>query len=124
MPLIAEAYARNPRGPTSYRVATSLNAYMRGDYRKALDEALLIDRPTVIYTHMVRAIAYAQLGERDEAASEVREMLAIDPHYGDHMVEDLAKRNIDPSIIHAIVDGLDKAGLKGGVATVGITRRS
>ena len=56
MPLIAEAYARNPRGPTSYRVATSLNAYVHGDYRKALDEALLIDRPTVIYTHWYRRL--------------------------------------------------------------------
>jgi adenylate cyclase len=109
---MAEAYARNPRGPTSFRVATSLYAYVHGDYRKALEEALLIDRPSLIYSHMALAIAYAGLGKRDEAAAEVKQVLALAPGYGDYVRDDLAKRNIDPGLVAAIIDGLGKAGLK------------
>jgi TolB-like protein/Tfp pilus assembly protein PilF len=113
LPLIEEAYARNPRGPPSYRIAMSLHAYMQGDYRKAAEEALKVDKLTTIYPHTALAMAYAQLGEKDKAAAEVKEMLKIDPAYGDHVVEDLEKRNVDRSIIAAILDGLAKAGMTG-----------
>ena len=108
-----EAYARNPRGPPSYRIAMSLHAYMQGDYRKAAEEALKVDKLTTIYPHTALAMAYAQLGEKDKAAAEVNEILKIDPGYGDHVVEDLEKRNVDRSIIAAILEGLAKAGMTG-----------
>jgi adenylate cyclase len=108
MPLINEAYARNPGAPMGYRIATFLHAYMTGDYQAALDAALQVK---TIYGAMARAMAYAQLGQEDNARQAVSEMLQIDPNYADHMVEDLARRNHAPEIDRAILDGLAKAGL-------------
>jgi len=111
VPLIAEAYARNPAAPSGYHVASFLNSYMHGDYQSALQEALQVKAPYTLYGHVTRAVAYAQLGDRLNAAAAVAEILKIDSKYADHVVEDLKKRNIDPGIIRAIVEGLTKAGL-------------
>ncbi len=118
-PLIAEAYARNPAAPSGYRVASFLNAYMQGDYRAALQQAIQVKAPYVLYGHMARAIAYAQLGDSANAAASVAEILRIDPDYGHRIVKDLDKRHVDPSIIQAIVEGLAKAGLQEASASTG-----
>ena len=60
---------------------------------------------------MAHAIAYAQLGRKDEAAVEIDLLLKLDPNYANRAVIDLQARNVAPEIIRAIVDGLRKAGL-------------
>jgi tetratricopeptide (TPR) repeat protein len=117
-PLIAEAYARNPAAPSGYRIAAFLNSYMRGDYSSALQQALQVNAPYVLYGHMARAMAYAQLGDSAKAAASVIELLRIDPEYADHIAEDLGRRFVDPSIVQAVVDGLAKAGLRTPPASV------
>jgi hypothetical protein len=57
-------------------------------------------------------MAHAQLGEMDEAKKAVAEILEIDPHYADHIKEDLFRRNHAPEINDAILAGLRKAGLQ------------
>jgi tetratricopeptide (TPR) repeat protein len=111
MPLISEAYARNPGSPTGYHIATFLNAYMHGDYPQALEEALQADAPYVLYGHIARAMAYGKLGDKAKAAAAVSAILQIDPDYAAHVTDDLAKRHVDPGIIQAVVDGLIEAGL-------------
>ena len=69
------------------------------------------EMPLNIYDHVFRAMTYAQLGETAEARAAVSQILAFDPNYGGHAAEDFRKRNADPSIVRAIVDGLTKAGL-------------
>ena len=110
--LIAEALARNPKTPSGYRVATFHYYYMHGDYKAALDEIMQVKTPFVLYGHIWRAMAYAQLGDKENAAAAVAEILKIDPKYGEHVEADLAKRGNSPGIIRAAVDGLSKAGLK------------
>ncbi|MEZ5906037.1 MAG: hypothetical protein R3C69_13390 [Geminicoccaceae bacterium] len=39
-------------------------------------------------------------------------ILAIDPAYGEHVHQDLAKRNVHPELIEALADGLRLAGLE------------
>jgi adenylate cyclase len=112
MPLIEEAYARNPGAPVGYHIATFLHQYMTGDYKGALESANKVQTPSVLYGAVARAIAHAQLGQMEEAREAVADILAIDPHYGDHVREDLAKRNHAPQIIQAVADGLEKAGLR------------
>ena len=118
-PLIAEAYARNPAAPSGYHVASFLNSYMHGDYQSALQQALEVKAPYTLYGHVTRAAAYAQLGDSVNAAAAVSEILKIDPKYADHVVEDLKKRNMDPAIIRALVEGLAKAGLGAPSALTG-----
>ena len=117
MPLIEEAYARNPGAPNGYHIATFLHQYMTGDYRAALQSAKKVQTPAVLYGPVARAMAHAQLGQMDEARRAVAAILEIDPRYGDHVREDLEKRNHVPEITKAIVDGLEKAGLRASAAT-------
>jgi adenylate cyclase len=117
MPLIEEAYARNPGAPVGYHIATFLHEYMTGDYQAALESAKKVQAPSVLYGALARAIAYAQLGHMDEAKSAIAEIREIDPHYGDHVREDLAKRNHIPEIIEAVAHGLEKAGLRASAGT-------
>ena len=58
-----------------------------------------------------RAMAYAQLGDSENAKAAVSQIPKIDPKYGEHAAADFRKRNADPSIVRAIADGLTKAGL-------------
>jgi adenylate cyclase len=112
LPLVQEAYARNPGQPGQYRIALFLHHYVNGRYAEALAEASRIDAPEVIYNHLALAMAYGQLGHEREARAAVARMLAIDPAYGDRVVPDLQKRNVDPALIKVVVEGLSKAGLK------------
>lgn len=112
MPLIREAYARNPGAPIGYHIATFLHEYMTGNYQAALEAADKVQTPSVLYGAVARAMAHAQLGQMNAAREAVAEIAKIDPHYLDHVREDLAKRNHVPAIIDAIMSGLKKAGLQ------------
>jgi len=109
--LVKEAYARNPAQPTMYRLALFLEHYRNGRYEEALAEAKKVDTPGIIYGHIARAMAYAQLGRDEEATFEVKAILAADPAYGENVVRDLEQRNVYPALVRMIVDGLEKAGL-------------
>lgn len=109
MPLVSAAYERDPMAPTGYRLAMFLYALMHGDYPTALDAALQVEAPFVLYGHFARAVAYAKLGKDADAAREYGELIKIDPNYRAHATTDLAKRNLNPEIIHVLVQGLDLA---------------
>ena len=113
LPLVREAFARNPAQPGLYRIVTSLRFYLDGQYEEALDEIEKANIPSVIHYHVILAMTHAQLGQTHEAAAEVREILKIDPGYGDGVVADLQKHNVYPDLIRVVVEGLRKAGLKG-----------
>jgi adenylate cyclase len=111
LPLLTEAFARNPGQPTIYRLGFFLAHYMGGRYEDALTEASRIDQRDNRFTHIVHAIAYAQLGRKNEAAAELDLLLQLNPDYGNQVVTDLQDRNMSPEIVRAVVDGLRKAGL-------------
>jgi tetratricopeptide (TPR) repeat protein len=110
-PLVQEAFARNPGQPGLYRIVTFLRFYLDGEYGKALAEAEKADIPSVIHSHVILAMAHAELGRMKEAEAEIREILKIDPDYGRNVVADMKKHNVHPDIVRAIVEGLRKAGL-------------
>ncbi len=109
--MIDKLFAHNPRAPAGYRRANFFYAYMHGDYEAALTEAMSAEMPLNIYDYVMRAMAYAQLGDSENAKAAVSQILKIDPKYGEHAAADFRKRNADPSIVRAIADGLTKAGL-------------
>ncbi|MBA4096002.1 MAG: hypothetical protein C0484_04440 [Rhodospirillum sp.] len=111
-PLIGEAFARNPATPSGYRIATFQYHYMHGDYQAALQEALQVKARYVLYGYLCAAAAYGQLGDKANAEIALAELIKIDPNYGDHVADDLAKRGTSPYIIRAVVEGLVKAGLR------------
>jgi adenylate cyclase len=111
LPLLREAFARNPAQPSGYRLAFVVDHYISGRYEEALAEAKKVEAPNIIFTHMALAMAYAALDQEQEAAAALKSILAIDAQYGDHIYADLAKRNLHPDLIQVVVDGLRKAGL-------------
>jgi adenylate cyclase len=111
LPLLTEAFARNPGQPTIYRLGFFLAHYMAGRFDEALTEASKIDQRNNRFTHIAHAIAYAQLGRKTEATAEIDLLLKLSPDYGDRVVSDLQDRNVAPAIIRAVVEGLRKAGL-------------
>ncbi len=110
-PLVQEALARNPGQSGIYRIVTFLRFYLNGQYKEALFEAEKADIPSVIYNHVILAMAHAQLGQAKEADADVKKILEIDPEYGDHVAADLKKHNVHPDIMQAFLEGLRKAGL-------------
>ena len=111
-PLIAQAFARNPATPSGYRIANFQYYYMHGDYEAALNEALAVKAPYVLYGYLCEAAAYGQLGDRTNGAAAVAELLKIDPNYGEHVEADLARRGNSPNITQKVIEGLVKAGLR------------
>ncbi|HYG84753.1 MAG TPA: tetratricopeptide repeat protein [Azospirillum sp.] len=111
IPLLQEAFARNPAQPSWYRIILVLFHYVHGRYDEALVEAWRIDRPDIVYPHVALAMIYGQTGRRDEAAREINEILRLYPTFGEKAVFEFQRRNIDPAIIAKIIDGLTKAGL-------------
>lgn len=113
LPLLRDSYARNPAQPPNHRIGLALHHYMQGRYRDALAEMRRGTVRHVVQALVVVAAAAAQVGETAEAGGAVQAILAIDPDYGDHVVEDLVGRNVHPDIIAAMLEGLRKAGLPG-----------
>ena len=111
IPLIREAFERNPAQPSWYRLFIALFHYMHGRYAEALAEAQRIGTPDLVYTHAVLAMIHGQTGSKDDARHEVTEILRLYPDFGDKAVFEFERRNIDPAIIARMVDGLRKAGL-------------
>lgn len=111
IPLIREAFARNPAHPDRYRITFALYHYVHGRYDEALAEAKRIDQPNLIYAHVVLAMIYGQTGREADAAYEVGEILRLEPEFGAKAIPEFERLNITPATIAMIVDGLQKAGL-------------
>lgn len=111
VPLIREAYRRNPAQPSSYRLALFLDEYLQGRYNAALVEAQQVDAPHIIYGHAAMAMGLVRLGRVGEAKAAIGRILEIDPAYGRKLVGDLEMRNVHPDLIRVIVEGLREAGL-------------
>lgn len=111
IPMIREAFARNPTQPSWYRIVIALYHYVHGRYSDALAEATRIGAPESVLSHAALAMIYGQTGRKADAAQEVQEILRIDPNFGEHAIFEFERRNINPTTITSIVDGLRKAGL-------------
>lgn len=111
IPLIREAFERNPAQPSWYRMFIAIFHYMHGRYGEALEEARKIATPNLVYTHVILAMIYGQTGSKDEARQAVNEILRLYPNFGDHAAFEFERRNINPVIIARMIDGLRKAGL-------------
>ena len=113
VPLLDEAYVRNPAQPGTYRIGMFLYHYAHGRFEEALAEARNVGAEHVVYGWIAIAAVAAMLGRTAEAAAAVDAILAIDPRYGERVVEDLQARHLEPGLLQAVTDGLRLAGLPG-----------
>ncbi|HEX6114461.1 MAG TPA: hypothetical protein VFZ10_19365 [Geminicoccaceae bacterium] len=110
--LVQEAIARTPAPPGWYHTAAAVNWYRQGRYDEALEEAVRLDAPDWIYNHVILAMIYGQLGQREAAAAAVRRILEIDPEFAENVWYELRLRNLPPAFAEHVADGLRKAGLR------------
>ena len=85
-----------PDQPGLYRIVTSLRFYLDGRYKEALAEIEKANIPSVIHYHVILAMAHAQLGQMKQADAEVKEVLKIDPAYGENAIADLREAQRAP----------------------------
>lgn len=109
--LAERARGLNPHHPGWYWAPSSFDAYRKGDYRGALDFALKVNMPGYWQAHLSLATAYGQLGERQAAASALRDLLNVRPDFAATAREVLAHR-WDPPLVEHLIEGLHKAGLQ------------
>ncbi|MCA1300559.1 hypothetical protein [Stappia indica] len=103
VPLIEEAYARNPLQPGSYRMGLFFYHFTEGRYEKALQETSAIGAPANGYVHLAAAAALRRLGRLGPAREELREVERIIPTLRTRLETDLAFRQIHPDLIEDIV---------------------
>ncbi len=103
----------NPAHPGWYWHANFNHAYRQGDYRGALGFALKSNMTENWGRHVLIAAAYGQLGEREQAAKAVRDLLRLRPDIGATVQREAAKW-FDPEYGERLLEGLRKAGLEFG----------
>ncbi len=112
IPLIREAFTRNPAQPSWYRLVIATYHYVNGRYDDALEEMRRANLGReIILGHVALAMIHGQTGNRGEAAKAVSEILRLDPNFPIKAISEFERRNIHPNTIVRIVDGLRKAGL-------------
>jgi len=114
--LIDRAMQLNPNFPGKYRYPLVANAYRKGDYKGALNEALRMNMPDVFYTPLLIAAAHGQLGEKTAAEKALRDLLVLKPDMAAIARESLGKW-FQPELVEHLIEGLARAGLD--VASVG-----
>ena len=100
----------NPNHSALLRWAAFTNAYAQGKYAEALDCAVRINMPNYFYAYSARAAALGQLGRREAAEKELRELLALRPDFATAARREYAKWHDSDTVEH-MIDGLRKAGL-------------
>ena len=101
----------NPNYPGLFRWAAFTKAYGQGKYAEALELAVRINMPNYFYAYAARAAALGQLGRRDAAEKELRELLALRPDFATAARREYTKW-YDSDLVERMLDGLRKAGLE------------
>jgi len=109
--LVEHAVQLNPNHPGWYWFPLSFNAYRKGDYSGALKFALKINLPGFYGTHMALAAAYGKLGQRDEAAKAVQDLLKLRPNSAS-VTRSALQARYEPEFVEHLIEGLRNAGLE------------
>ena len=109
--MVEAAMQLNPSYPGLFRWAAFTKAYFQGQYAEALELAVRINMPNYFYAYAARAAALGQLGQREAAEKELRELLALRPDFATAARREYAKW-YDSEWVEHMLDGLRKAGLE------------
>ena len=101
----------NPNYPGILRFTAFSQAYLHGKYEQALEAAVRINMPGFFYTHVCRAAALGQLGQREAAQKAVQEVLALRSDFASAARHEFSKWWTPEQVEH-LVEGLRKAGLE------------
>ncbi len=115
LPMVRKAMRLNPYYPSTYLELLG-SVYLRmEEYEKAVEafKTLVVREPHRIVGHLGLANAYIRLGRKEQARSEVAELLRLFPEYSLEEVRKQARgMDIDPSVVESDIAALREAGLK------------
>ena len=109
--IVEAAMQLNPNHSALFRWAAFTKAYAQGNYAEALEQAVRINMPNYFYAYSARAAALGQLGQREAAEKELRELLALRPDFATTVRREYAKWHDSDTVEH-MIEGLRKAGLE------------
>jgi TolB-like protein len=109
--LMKRALNLNSRAPGWYRIPAIGNAYLKRDYKGALEHALNINMPKLWISQFLLAAIYGQLGELEKAQEAVRNLISLRKDFASVVRKEFEKR-YEPDFLEHLIDGLRKAGLE------------
>jgi adenylate cyclase len=114
LPLVRKAMRLNPYYPSSYLELLGGVYFRMGEYEMAVEafKMLVVREPHRIVGHQGLAVAYIRLGRKEQARSEVAEVLRLFPEYSLEVYRKQAHwTHMDPAIVESDVEALREAGL-------------
>jgi TolB-like protein len=108
VPLIEEAYLRNPLQSGQYRMGLFLYHFVAGRHEQALNEVRAIDAPGIAVVHLAAAASLSGLGRLEEARERLDEVARLAPALRPKLMEDLAFRQLHPELIAAITEAIGR----------------
>jgi len=109
--LVKKAMDLNPQHPGWCRFALCHDHYLRGDYRKAIEQVRFIETPDWFWPHALQAILYAKLGHKKEAATSRENVLRLYPEFPNNAEQECRKWFRREEDLAKYLDGLKDAGL-------------
>jgi serine/threonine protein kinase len=100
----------NPHHPKWYWALPFLDAYRKGDYRSARAFIPKSQMPGNYFGASLSVALYGQVGDREEAAKTLRDLLTLRPDFAE-IARDLFAKWYPPDLVEQLIDGLRKAGL-------------
>jgi len=114
LPLVRKAMRLDPYYPSIYLELLG-GVYLRmEEYEKAVEafKMLVVREPQRIEGHQYLAIAYIRLGRKEQARSEVAEVLRLFPEYSLEVYRKQAHlMDMDPAVVESGIEALREAGL-------------
>ena len=102
----------NPDYPSWLNYLWFHDHYRKGEYQQALEKMLRIrTEPGNFWNHAHLAQAYAQLGRKEDAAAEIKKLLAVYPDFAENARAQWKAWNWSDENTEMMLDGLRKAGL-------------
>ncbi len=108
--LVEAAMQLNPNHSGLFHWAAFMSAYGQGKYAEALEYAVRMNMPNYFYAYAARAAALGQLGQREAAEKELRELLALRPDFATAARREYTKW-YDSEMVEHMIEGMRKAGL-------------
>jgi TolB-like protein/class 3 adenylate cyclase/Tfp pilus assembly protein PilF len=115
VPLIRKAMRLDPYYPFTYLELLGSVYLNMEEYEKAVEayKMLVVREPHRIAGHRGLAIAYIRLGRKEQARSEVAEILKLFPEYSLEVCrKQLHLMDMDPAAVESVIAALREAGLK------------
>jgi TolB-like protein len=115
VPLIRKAMRLDPYYPFTYLELLGSVYLNMEEYEKAVEayKMLVVREPHRIAGHRGLAIAYIRLGRKEQARSEVAEILKLFPEYSLEVYrKQLHLMDMDPAAVESVIAALREAGLK------------